>query len=89
MTEQSILQHAGSMLMLVLVLSLPALGVAAGIGFLVALIQAVTQIQDHTLPQVIKLVAVLLTLLLLGPWMAEPIIAEAQSIFTELARSAP
>jgi type III secretion protein S len=89
MTEQSILQHAGSMLMLVLVLSLPALGVAAGIGFLVALIQAVTQIQDHTLPQVVKLVAVLLTLLLLGPWMAEPIIAEAQAIFTELARSAP
>jgi type III secretion protein S len=89
MTEQSILQHAGSMLMLVLVLSLPALGVAAGIGFLVALIQAVTQIQDHTLPQVVKLVAVLLTLLLLGPWMAEPIIAEAQQIFTDLARSAP
>lgn len=87
MTEQTIMQHAGSMLMLVLLLSLPALGVAAGVGFLIALIQAVTQIQDHTLPQVVKLAAVLVTLLLLGPWMAQPILAEAEQIFTELSRS--
>ncbi len=89
MTEQTIMQHAGSMLMLVLLLSLPVLGVAAAAGFLIALVQAVTQIQDHTLPQVVKLAAVLVTLLLLGPWMAQPILAEAEQIFTELARSAP
>ena len=89
MNEQLIVQHAGDMLMLVLVLSLPVLGVAAGIGFLLALIQAVTQIQDHTLPQVVKLVAVLVTLLILGPWMAQPIIAEAEQILVELGRSAP
>ena len=89
MTEQTIMQHAGSMLMLVLLLSLPVLGVAAAVGFLIALVQAVTQIQDHTLPQVVKLAAVLVTLLLLGPWMAQPILAEAEQIFAELARSAP
>jgi type III secretion protein S len=88
MTEAMILQHAGNILMLVLLLSLPALGVAAGVGFLVALIQGVTQIQDHTLPQVVKLVAVLVTLVLLGPWMARPILTEAEQIFTELASSA-
>jgi type III secretion protein S len=88
-TEQTIMQHAGSMLMLVLLLSLPVLGVAAAVGFLIALVQAVTQIQDHTLPQVVKLAAVLVTLLLLGPWMAQPILAEAEQIFAELARSAP
>jgi type III secretion protein S len=89
MTEQTIMQHTGSMLMLVLLLSLPVLGVAAAVGFLIALVQAVTQIQDHTLPQVVKLAAVLVTLLLLGPWMAQPILAEAEQIFAELARSAP
>jgi len=89
MTEAIILQHAGNILMLVLLLSLPALGVAAGVGFLVALIQGVTQIQDHTLPQVIKLVAVLVTLLMIGPWMARPILTEAEQIFTELANSGP
>lgn len=89
MTEQIVLQHAGSMLMLVLVLSLPVLGVAAGVGFLVALIQAVTQIQDHTLPQVVKLVAVLVVMLLLGAWMAQPIIAEAQQIFDSIGQFAP
>lgn len=89
MTEQTIVQHAGDMLMLVLVLSLPVLGVAAGVGFLVALIQAVTQIQDHTLPQVIKLVAVLVTLLVLGSWMAQPILTAAEQILTEVGRSAP
>lgn len=88
MSEDLILQHAKTILMLVLLLSLPVLGIAAGIGFLVALIQAVTQIQDHTLPQVLKLVAVLVTLLLLGPWIAQPIIAEAEQIFTGIATAA-
>jgi type III secretion protein S len=89
MTVQILLQHAGSMLMLVLLLSLPALGIAAGVGFLVALIQAVTQIQDHTLPQVVKLVAVLASLLLLGPWMAEAIVAQAQQVFDALVSIGP
>jgi len=89
MSQEMILQHAKNILTLVLILSLPILGIAAGVGFLVGLIQAVTQIQDNTLPQVLKLVSVLIALLLLGPWIAQPIIAEAQQIFSSLALARP
>jgi type III secretion protein S len=57
-------------LMTVLLLSAPALLVAIVVGFGVGLVQALTQIQDQTLPQAVKLVAVMLTLLVLGPLLA-------------------
>ena len=57
-------------LVTVLWLSAPALLIAILVGFGVSLFQALTQIQDQTLPQAIKLVAVLLALVLLGPMLA-------------------
>ncbi|HEV2638269.1 MAG TPA: type III secretion system export apparatus subunit SctS [Actinocrinis sp.] len=81
MAEPEILQHASTILMLVLLLSLPPLAVATIVGFVVGLLQAVTQIQDQTLPQAIKLVAVLVTLLFAGPWMAAPLIEQARQVF--------
>ena len=81
MGEPEILQHASAILMLVLLLSLPALAVATVVGFAVGLLQAVTQIQDQTLPQAIKLVAVLVTLLFAGPWIAGPLIEQARQVF--------
>jgi type III secretion protein S len=57
-------------LLTVLLLSAPVLIVAILIGFGVGLMQALTQIQDQTLPQAVKLVAVLLVLILVGPLLA-------------------
>jgi type III secretion protein S len=57
-------------LMTVLLLSAPALLVAIVVGFGVGLMQALTQIQDQTLPQAVKLVAVMLMLLVIGPLLA-------------------
>jgi len=57
-------------LLTVLLLSAPALIVAIVIGFGVGLMQALAQIQDQTLPQAVKLVAVLLVLILVGPLLA-------------------
>ena len=67
-------------LQLIMWLSLPVLGVAAGVGLLVGLIQAVTQIQDQSLPQVLKLVAVLATVAALGPVLAGPLMRHADLI---------
>lgn len=61
-------------LMTVLLLSAPALLVAIVVGFGVGLVQALTQIQDQTLPQAIKLVAVMLVLLILGPLLASQVV---------------
>lgn len=72
-------------LWLVVVLSLPPLLVAAGIGVFVSLIQALMQLQDQTLPFVIKLVAVGLTLVMTGRWMTVEVIKLTNLIFQAIA----
>lgn len=57
-------------LMTVLIISAPALLIAIVIGLGVGLLQALTQIQDQTLPQAVKLVAVLLSLIFGTPLLA-------------------
>ncbi len=61
-------------LMTVLLLSAPALIVAIIVGLGVGLLQALTQIQDQTLPQAVKLVAVLLTIVFVGPLLASQVV---------------
>lgn len=61
-------------LMTVLLLSAPALAAAILVGLGVGLMQALTQIQDQTLPQVVKLVAVLLVIVFVGPLLAGQVI---------------
>lgn len=52
-----------------LFLATPLLGVALVLGLLVSIFQAATQINEQTLSFVPKLVGILITLLLAGPWM--------------------
>jgi len=73
MSDTIFLSLMKNALMLVLLLSAPALIVAIVIGFGVGLLQALTQIQDQTLPQAVKLVAVLLVLILSAPLLASQI----------------
>jgi type III secretion protein S len=61
-------------LMTVLLLSAPALGVAILVGLGVGLLQALTQIQDQTLPQAVKLVAVLLVIIVVGPLLGGQVV---------------
>lgn len=56
-------------LYLVLVLSLPPIIVAAVVGTLFSLFQALTQIQEQTLSFAIKLIAVMATLALTVRWI--------------------
>lgn len=53
--------------------SAPTLAVAAFAGLFIAIIQGVTQIQDQTLPQVVKTGAAMLMLLLFGSMSFGPI----------------
>ena len=49
----------------------PVLCVALAVGIFMSVLQAVTQIQDHAISFVPKLVAIALTLFFLMPWMAD------------------
>ncbi|PSH70202.1 EscS/YscS/HrcS family type III secretion system export apparatus protein [Phyllobacterium brassicacearum] len=70
MGQTAFLAQMQNALLTVLLASAPALAIAIVIGIGVGLIQALTQIQDQTLPQAVKLVAVMLTLIVLGPVLA-------------------
>ena len=54
---------------LLLLISMPAVGVGLLVGFIISLFQAVTQIQEQTLTFVPKVVAVLLMVAFTSPWV--------------------
>lgn len=75
-------------LWLAIVLSAPPLIVATVLGVLVSLVQAVTQIQDQTLGYVVKLVAVAVTLAVLGRWFGSELMTLTGMAFDLIARPA-
>ena len=77
------LNHA---LILTLTLSAPAIIAATAVGIIVGLIQALTQIQDQTLPMAVKLVAVGAVLMILGGGLAARLVRFAADLFGQIAR---
>lgn len=69
MNTAAIVHHAGTAILLVLLLSLPPILVATVVGVLVSLIQALTQIQEQTLAFAVKLIAVIVVMLATAPWL--------------------
>ncbi|MDQ7729758.1 flagellar biosynthetic protein FliQ [Halomonas sp. SpR8] len=85
MTEgifQSLMSDA---LWTVLLLSAPALVTAIVIGFGIGLFQALTQIQDQSLPQSVKVIVVMLVLILAGPLLAGQLINLTDQILNNFA----
>ena len=76
------MDYASQALYLVLVISLPPIVIASVIGIVLSLVQAVTQLQEQTLTFGVKLIAVVVTLFLLGGWMSGQILRYADEIFT-------
>lgn len=68
-------------LWMAIMMSAPPLLIATLCGLVVSLIQAVTQIQDQTLPYVVKLVAVAVTLAGMGRWIGVEMINLADLAF--------
>jgi type III secretion HrpO family protein len=60
-------------LLLSVAVALPVVGAAALIGLLVSVLQAATQIQDHTLGHLPRLVIVVAVLVATGPWIGSQI----------------
>ena len=67
-----------------LLLSAPALAVTLVVGFVVAMLQAVTSIRDMTMGLVVKLAGVAVTLLLCGGWMMDVATDFVQEIFNHM-----
>jgi len=72
-------------LFLSLVLTGPPVLMAMLVGLVISIIQATTQIQEQTLTFVPKLIAVVMTLALAGPWMVTQLVTFTSSIFDSFA----
>ncbi len=72
-------------LFLALILTGPPVLIAMLVGLVVSIVQATTQIQEQTLTFVPKMIAVVVTLALVGPWMLVQVITFTTSIFDSFA----
>lgn len=85
MFKAQIVQLAYQGLLLILILSAPPILVSLVFGLFVAIFQAATQIQEQTLSFVIKLVAVVFVLMLMGGWLGSQIMMFSDNIFSNFA----
>ncbi len=85
MNEADALGIVHSAIWTILVAAGPAVGAAMLIGILVALFQALTQIQEVTLTFVPKIVAVLVVAAITGSFMGAQIMAFTEEIYGRIA----
>jgi type III secretion protein S len=81
MYDSEIYQLSYQALFLILILSGPPIIISMIFGLTVAIFQAATQIQEQTLSFTIKLVAVIMTLLIMGSFLSTQIMQYTEVIF--------
>jgi len=86
MNSEHVVQIAKEAIEITLYVSLPIMGVGLLVGLVVSLFQAVTQIHEMTLTFVPKIIAVLVSLLFLLPWMMQKMVFYTQQLIIDLPR---
>lgn len=77
-----------TMLGIVLYAALPPLVAALAVGLLVGILQAVTQVQDQSMPLTFKLIAVVLVLGLGGATLVVPLVRQTEHVFDAFPEAA-
>lgn len=73
-TQEAVLDIARDAIYTIVITSAPLLAVALVVGLVISIFQTVTSIQEQTLTFVPKILAVFVTLLLVGSWMMNVLI---------------
>lgn len=81
MSHALVVDLARNAIMTGLLLAGPLLTIALGVGLVISVIQAITQIQEQTLTFVPKLLAVAGAFLIALPWMMQVMIKYTTEIF--------
>lgn len=81
MNDASIMEIAHSAITIGIKLAAPILLVTMGIGLLISIFQAATQVQEVTLTFVPKLIAVAIVIVIGGNWMLNEMIAFTHELF--------
>lgn len=69
MEQSQIIEVGANAMWVTLQIGLPVLGVSLLVGLMVSIFQAVTQLQEPTLTFIPKILAVVLVVVVAGPWM--------------------
>ncbi len=84
MTPETIISLGQRALEMAVLVSAPLLLTALVVGVLISLFQAATQINEMTLSFVPKLLALVIVLLLAGPWMLELLIDFTRNLMKDI-----
>ena len=84
MTPEVVMELGQQTLMMVAMLAGPLLIAALGVGLLIGIFQAATQIQEMTLSFIPKLAALAIALVIGGPWMLRTIVEFTKELFKQI-----
>ncbi len=84
MSQSEFITILQSALILILKLSGPILITSMMVGLVIGVFQSVTQIQEATLTFVPKILAGVLTIIFLAPWMVEIFIVSVNDLFANI-----
>ncbi|MBS4207610.1 flagellar biosynthesis protein FliQ [Bacillus sp. FJAT-50079] len=86
MNAEAVIALAEKGVFTTLIVAGPILLLALIVGLAVSIFQATTQIQEQTLAFIPKIVAVLVGIVFMGPWMLSRLLSYATEIFQNLTR---
>jgi flagellar biosynthetic protein FliQ len=84
MNEVDALELVRAAIWTVIVASGPAVAAAMAIGIVIALLQALTQVQEVTLTFVPKILAIFVTMIVMAPFLASQLFAFSELVFARI-----
>ena len=84
MTPSTVMDLGHQMLMVTSMIAAPLLLVALVAGLVIGMLQAATQINEATLSFIPKLLMLVLTLLVAGPWMLRVLIDYTHDLYANI-----
>lgn len=74
-------------LLLIMLLSLPPMITAVVVGIIISLVQSMMQLQDATLPFILKLIATGIVLALTGRWILQEVVQLGLNCFNLIGQA--
>jgi len=83
-TTDTVIELTMTAIELAMKIALPLLLVGLGVGLIISVFQAVTQIQEQTLTFIPKIVATVVVLVVGGPWMLDQLLQYTQELWLSI-----
>ncbi len=84
-TQDAVLDIARDTIFNIVIVSAPLLLVSLIVGLIISIFQTVTSIQEQTLTFVPKILAVFITIMLVGSWMMNTMIAFMETLWSNFS----